>query len=218
MRRPMTKSVQMQQIVREAMRSGAVGFASSTSPAHNGEGGLPMPSRLAEDREMAALVNAMGESGRGVYMLTKGGHTAVPFLESLAASSGAARDDRGAAAQQHQSASVFDDLDDIAEANTRGRRLIGQVSCCPLTMDFTLASPYPVEGLQGWKPALGLDGDCAQSRARRHAVSRRAARRAARPALPSACSTVNGRRFRWWKSPGRKTSPYEQKNIARHRT
>ncbi|HEX5864585.1 MAG TPA: amidohydrolase family protein, partial [Casimicrobiaceae bacterium] len=75
---------QMQEIVREAMRCGAVGFASSTSPAHNGEGGLPMPSRLAEDREMAALVNAMGESGRGVYMLTKGGHTSVPFLESLA--------------------------------------------------------------------------------------------------------------------------------------
>src|SRR5207247_3812104 len=79
---------EMQQIVREAMRSGAVGFASSTSPAHNGEGGLPMPSRLAEDRERAALVNAMGESGQGVYMLTKGGHTAVPFLESLAASRG----------------------------------------------------------------------------------------------------------------------------------
>jgi N-acyl-D-aspartate/D-glutamate deacylase len=53
---------------------------------------------------------------------------------------------------------VFDDLDAIAQANTRGRRLIGQVSCCPLTMDFTLASPYPVEGLQGWKPALGLAG------------------------------------------------------------
>jgi N-acyl-D-aspartate/D-glutamate deacylase len=53
---------------------------------------------------------------------------------------------------------VFNDLDDIAQANTRGRRLIGQVSCCPLTMDFTLASPYPVEGLQGWKPALGLAG------------------------------------------------------------
>ncbi len=26
-------------------------------------------------------------------------------------------------------------------------------------MDFTLASPYPVEGLQSWKPALGLHGD-----------------------------------------------------------
>src|SRR5437764_10282138 len=78
----------MQQIVHEDMRSGAVGFASSTSPAHNGEGGLPMPSRLAEDRELAALVTAMGESGKGVFMLTKGGHTAMPFLESLAAISG----------------------------------------------------------------------------------------------------------------------------------
>ena len=149
---------QMRQIVREAMRAGAVGFASSTSPAHNGEGGLPMPSRLAEDREMAALVNAMGESGRGVYMLTKGGHTAVSFLESLAASSGRPV---MIAALLHNSTNpqaVFNDLDDIAQANARGRRLIGQVSCCPLTMDFTLASPYPVEGLQGWKPALGLAG------------------------------------------------------------
>ena len=41
---------QMQAIVRDAMAHGAVGFASSTSPAHNGEGGLPMPSRLAERR------------------------------------------------------------------------------------------------------------------------------------------------------------------------
>jgi N-acyl-D-amino-acid deacylase len=149
---------QMQQIVRDAMRSGAVGFSTSTSPAHNGEAGLPMPSRLAEDRELVALVNAMGESGRGVFMLTKGGHTLMPFLESLAASSGRPV---MIAALLHNSTNpraVFTDLQAIAQANTRGRRLIGQVSCCPLTMDFTLASPYPVEGLQGWKPALGLAG------------------------------------------------------------
>jgi N-acyl-D-aspartate/D-glutamate deacylase len=53
---------------------------------------------------------------------------------------------------------VFDDLDAIAQANARGRALIGQVSCCPLTMDFTMQSPYPVEGLASWKPALGLRG------------------------------------------------------------
>ena len=81
---------------------GAVGFASSTSPAHNGEGGLPMPSRLASDAEMAALVGAMGEGGRGVYMLTKGGHTPMPFLESLAAATRPAGDGRRAAAQQRQ--------------------------------------------------------------------------------------------------------------------
>ena len=136
----------MQAIVRDAMAHGAVGFASSTSPAHNGEGGLPMPSRLASDAEMAALVAAMGEGGRGVYMLTKGGHTPMPFLESLAAATGRPV---MVAALLHNSVApraVFDDLDAIAAANARGHRLLGQVSCCPLTMDFTLASPYPSKG------------------------------------------------------------------------
>ncbi len=149
---------QMAALVVDAMAHGAVGFASSTSPAHNGEGGLPMPSRLADEREMAALVTAMGSSGRGVYMLTKGGHTPVPFLESLAERSGRPV---MVAALLHNSTNpqaVFDDLDAIAAANTRGHRLLGQVSCCPLTMDFTLASAYPVEGLRSWQPALALSG------------------------------------------------------------
>ncbi|MGH6623992.1 MAG: amidohydrolase family protein, partial [Burkholderiaceae bacterium] len=123
-----------------------------------GEGGLPMPSRLASDEEMAALVSAMAEGGRGVYMLTQGGHTLVPFLESLAAATGRPV---MVAALLHNSTNpraVFDDLTAIAAANARGHRLLGQVSCCPLTMDFTLASPYPVEGLVSWKPALGRSG------------------------------------------------------------
>ena len=150
---------QMQALVREAMQAGAVGFASSTSPAHNGEGGRPMPSRLADDTEMRALVTAMGEGGHGVFMLTKGGDTALPFLESLAADSGRPV---MVAALLHNSTNreaVFKDLDAITAANTRGHALIGQVSCCPLTMDFTLQSAYPVEGLNSWKPALGLHGD-----------------------------------------------------------
>ena len=150
---------QMCSLVRGAMAAGAVGFASSTSPAHNGEGGLPMPSRLADDDEMMALICSMGEGGRGVYMVTKGGQMPVPFLEEMSAQSGRPV---MIAALLHNSTNpqaVFRDLDAITDANTRGRRLIGQVSCCPLTMDFTLASPYPVEGLQSWKPALGLQGD-----------------------------------------------------------
>ena len=149
----------MQAIVREAMQVGAVGFASSTSPAHNGEGGLPMPSRLADDREMQGLVMAMAEGGHGVFMLTKGGDTPLPFLESLAADSGRPV---MVAALLHNSTNpqtVFNDLDAITAANGRGHALIGQVSCCPLTMDFTMQSPYPVEGLVSWKAALGLQGD-----------------------------------------------------------
>ena len=40
---------QMCAIVREAMDAGAIGFATSTSPSHNGASGDPMPSRLADD-------------------------------------------------------------------------------------------------------------------------------------------------------------------------
>lgn len=146
----------MAAIVREAMDSGAIGFASSTSPAHNGEGGLPMPSRLANDEEMMAMIKAMGEKGKGIYMVTKGGQMPVSFLVDMSAQSGRPV---MIAALLHNSTNpdaVFKDLDAITQANARGRKVVGQVSCCPLTMDFTFQSPYPVEGLQSWKPALGL--------------------------------------------------------------
>ena len=149
---------QMAALVREAMAAGAVGLASSTSPAHNGAGGAPMPSRLASDDEHLALIEAMGESGRGVYMVTKGAQMKVALLEQMAAR---ARRPVMIAALLHNSTNpgaVFADLDAISAANERGHRLIGQVSCCPLTMDYTMASPYPVEGLASWKPALGLQG------------------------------------------------------------
>src|SRR5262249_9214160 len=136
------------------------------------------PSRLADEREMRALVAAMGESGRGVYMVTKGAQTSLAFLESLAADSGRPV---MVAALFHNGTNpkaAFGDLDAIAQANARARVLIGQVSCCPLTMDFTMQSPYPVEGLASWKPALGLRGDALKA-----ALSRRDFREGVRAEL-----------------------------------
>ena len=144
----------MRDLVSAAMRSGAIGFATSTAGQHNGEAGIPMPSRLAAPDELGALVKAMGEGGAGVFMLTKGGATSVPFLESLAADSGRPV---VVAALLHNSTNpdaTFEDLRAIAAAQARGRRLWGQVSCCPLTNDFTLKSPYPFEGLEAWRPAM----------------------------------------------------------------
>jgi N-acyl-D-amino-acid deacylase len=149
----------MKKIVLEAMRAGAIGFSTSTSPAHNGAGGLPMPSRLADEKELRALVGCLREAGRGVFMLTKGGHTRIAFLEELAAAS---TRPVVIAALLHSSTNpeaVFQDLQAIGEANGRGRRLIGAVSCCPLSMDFTLKSPYTFEGLESWQPALPLKGE-----------------------------------------------------------
>ncbi len=149
----------MRRLVLEGVLAGAIGFATSTSPAHNGEGGVPMPSRLAEDRELRALVGCLREAGRGLFMLTKGGQTKMAFLEELAADSGRPV---VVAALLHNNTSpgvVFDDLDAIAAANGRGRRMAGAISCCPLSFDFTMQSPYPIESLESWKPALGKKGE-----------------------------------------------------------
>jgi len=149
----------MADIVKEAMAAGAVGFATSTSPAHNGEGGFPMPSRLASDEEMMQLTLAMAHQGRGVYMVTKGGQMSMSFLQSLAQKSGRPV---MVAALLHNSTNpqaVFNDMAAIAQANAQGIGMIGQVSCCPLTMDFTFASAYPVEGLVSWRAAMGLSHD-----------------------------------------------------------
>jgi N-acyl-D-aspartate/D-glutamate deacylase len=149
----------MRNIVVEGMKAGAIGFATSTSPAHNGAEGLPMPSRLADDAELSSLVGSLKEAGRGVFMLTKGGHTRIDFLEKLAADSGRPV---VVAALLHSSTnpdSVFHDLEAIDKANRRGRRMAGAVSCCPLSMDFTLRSPYTFEGLESWQPALKAKGE-----------------------------------------------------------
>jgi N-acyl-D-amino-acid deacylase len=148
----------MRRLVLEAVGAGAVGFATSTSPAHNGEGGRPMPSRLADEAELRALVGCLGEARRGVFMLTKGGQTQMSMLEDLAAASGRPV---VVAALLHNSTNpdvVFQDLDAIEAAKGRGRRMAGAVSCCPLSFDFTMQSPYPIESLGAWKPALGKKG------------------------------------------------------------
>jgi N-acyl-D-aspartate/D-glutamate deacylase len=53
---------------------------------------------------------------------------------------------------------TFAELERISQARARGRELWGQVSCCPLTMDFTLASAYPLEGFRAWAPAMKASG------------------------------------------------------------
>src|SRR5438067_369362 len=131
----------MREIVLEGMRAGAIGFSSSTSPAHNGDGGRPMPSRLAEEKEIATLVGTLKEAGRGLFMLTKGGQTSMAFLERLAADSGRPVVVAALFHDTTKPEGVFDELAAIGAANSRGRQLVGAISCCPLTMDFTMRSP-----------------------------------------------------------------------------
>ena len=42
-------------------------------------------------------------------------------------------------------------LNDIEKSSQKGYEFWGQVSCRPLTMEFTMNEPYMLEGLSSWK-------------------------------------------------------------------
>ena len=56
----------MQQVVADAMAGGAIGFATSASPTHNGDKGRPVPSRVGDLDELRVIARAApaGTPGR----------------------------------------------------------------------------------------------------------------------------------------------------------
>src|SRR5438093_569927 len=177
---------EMRRIVAEAVRAGAIGFATSTLEQHNGENGIPMPSRLADARELLALTGALGEAGRGVFMLTKGNTTTVPWLEKVAAASGRPVMIAAMFVDPGDPTRVFREVAEIEAARRRGRELWAQVGCFPLGMEFTLRHPYPLEAFLAWRPAI----EAADEAAYRHVLAdpsfrKRLKEEAAIPGVPN---------------------------------
>ncbi len=148
----------MKAIVKEAMQVGACGFATSTLEQHNGESGIPMPSRLADEHEMMELTGALGEAGKGVFMLTKGMKTTVPWLEKVSASNKRPVMIAAMFVDPNDPTRVFSEFEEISAARGRGRELWGQVGCFALGMEFVLRHPYPLEAFLSWRPAIEAEG------------------------------------------------------------
>jgi N-acyl-D-amino-acid deacylase len=145
---------EMESVVKESMISGGLGFATSTFEGHNGDKGVPMPSRLADNFEMQSLIKAMSSFGRGVFMLTRGSNTSINNIKEWMKDS---KRPAVVAALLHNPLSdnsTFKILDDITKATENGTEMWGQVSCRPLSMEFTMKSPYLFEGITSWKPAM----------------------------------------------------------------
>ena len=187
-RRPATPAeiAEMRRLVLEAVRAGAVGFATSTLEQHNGENGIPMPSRLADEAELLALTGALGEAGRGVFMLTKGMTSSIPWLEKVAAASGRPVMIAAMFVDPGDPTRVFRELGEIEAARGRGRELWAQVGCFPLGMEFTLRHPYPLEAFLAWRPAIEAADEAAYRRVLADASFRKRLKdEAATPGVPN---------------------------------
>ena len=142
----------MQDIVRDALKAGAAGFASSFSPNHSGWGGRAMPSTICEDEELRALIEPLKEAGRGVFVVAAGSRATPEFLEAIAA-------DTGRPTFMVTVLTMYTDsnpgramtyYERCSEALRRGREVYIHANCQPLSFDFTLREPYPFMALDAF--------------------------------------------------------------------
>ena len=134
----------MKALVAGAMDAGAAGFASSFSPNHSGWGGRPMPSTIASDEELRALVGVLGEKQRGIFVMATGPRATPEFMESLATQTGRPMFIVTVLTMynQAQPGRAMEMYERCASAIARGREVYIHANCQPLSFDFTLREPY----------------------------------------------------------------------------
>jgi N-acyl-D-amino-acid deacylase len=131
----------MQREVAEAMAAGAVGFASSASPTHNGDHGRPVPSRLAGLDELRTLLAPLREAGKGVVALLPGG--VFSNAEVFALQQEIGRPLTWTALLTIKGIPYHEGV--IAEhdaARAEGVEVFPQVSCRPLVFQMNLEEPF----------------------------------------------------------------------------
>ncbi|HEY3809825.1 MAG TPA: amidohydrolase family protein [Acidimicrobiales bacterium] len=131
----------MQAAVRDAMAAGAIGFASSASPTHNGDQGRPVPSRVADLAELRTLLTPLRDAGRGVVALLPGGVFKHPQVFALQQEIG--RPFTWTALLTAKGSSYHERvINEHDEARQQGIEVWPQVSCRPLAFQMNMAEPF----------------------------------------------------------------------------
>lgn len=144
-------------LVREAVEAGAIGFSSSHAATHHGDGGKPVPSRMASFEEMDALVGAMAESGAGLFQAAMGRNLTDRHFEELATRHGVAITWTALLADMVGPGSHRRYQDSAAKMQDSGLNIVPQVACRPIMFDFNFNEPYPFELLGPFKAIMQAD-------------------------------------------------------------
>jgi len=147
----------MRGLLAASLREGAAGFSTSQSVYHVGEGGRPIPSRLASEAEVAALADVLGEQGRGTFQ-TDGGARTHEIPEHVRRIDGpiALRTGRtvllSGTLHEWNHPEVWREVHAaLAEFQARGARIFTQASPVRLDLDFALDTAILFQDL----PTLG---------------------------------------------------------------
>jgi N-acyl-D-aspartate/D-glutamate deacylase len=143
----------MQQVIAEALEAGAAGFATSSSTTHSGAGGKPVPSRLADLRELRALLEPLQQARWGVAALLPGEtikHDDVYDLQRVAG--------RPLTWTALLTIKGYPWHEKIIAANEAARaegvQVWPQVSCRPLVFQMNLREPFTLNMRNAFKELM----------------------------------------------------------------
>ena len=153
----------MQRMVKEAVNAGAIGFSTSRTFNHITADDKPVASRLASWEEVRAIVNSMGETGKGIFEIAGESPGRDPErireyherLRDLAVESGVTQtwgmfSSRIAPDYWRP---YFDLLDETAEM---GGRMVAQVHSRALSSLLSFESNTPFDNWDYWKEFRAL--------------------------------------------------------------
>jgi N-acyl-D-amino-acid deacylase len=155
----------MQEIVRDAMRAGAVGFSTSESPTHFFGSGVPVPSRVAPRAEIVALGGVLAELGRGIievaplHLIGRNEDKLADqnFYIELARAARRPVTWAPLLANPFDSAGALTVIDAAAAAQRSGAAVYPQVGCRPLEVRISFETAgIAVANNPFWKPILDL--------------------------------------------------------------
>ncbi|MCG2634144.1 MAG: amidohydrolase family protein [Gammaproteobacteria bacterium] len=150
---------QIQQIIREAMEAGALGFSTSKLPLDIGYKGVPVSSRLADMNELRAYAEVLGDMGKGVIQLALSANPGMLTDEEeglikalMQASNGRPMTWLALLNREDHPEACMDLLARTQPLIEKGA--VPQIACRPLIALTNLIHPFVFGELESWKPAF----------------------------------------------------------------
>ncbi|WP_341705418.1 amidohydrolase family protein [Ferrovibrio sp.] len=150
---------QMQDIVRDGMKAGAIAFATSVSPIHIGFDGKPIPSRLAGIDELRALARAVGDVGRGVIHYNGAREPLFDQYLAMHEESGRPVCWTALLAGQLGPGRHRESLQRTRDLLAAGKPIYPQVACRPIVSEFDFRSPVVFDTWSLFRPVRLAKGE-----------------------------------------------------------
>lgn len=153
---------QMQDLVRQAMREGALGFSTSQIEIHAGEDGRPVPSNLASPEEIVALTAVLAEFGRGAVEIIPAsfgqGYDEADrrLIDQIYEASGRPIELNILLPTQDNPMAWQESLQFCEEATQRGVRVHPQFTTNKLELHLKLADTFVFDEMPEWRSVLTL--------------------------------------------------------------